>query len=107
VRGGVIEHLRYRDITIGQVKDAIVINFYYEEGDAGRFDPTVRDIVIENLVCEEAERVFQVRGFERAPIRDFVMRDVEFRSAGKTGVIEHVDGLVLHDVRINGELFVA
>ncbi|MBT8038637.1 MAG: glycoside hydrolase family 28 protein [Gammaproteobacteria bacterium] len=107
VRGGVIEHLRYRDITIGQVKDAIVINFYYEEGDAGRFDPTVRDIVIENLVCEEAERVFQVRGFERAPIRDFVMRDLEFRSAGKTGIIEHVDGLVMHDVRINGELFVA
>jgi polygalacturonase len=43
IRGGVIEHLRYRNINVGQVRDAIVINFYYEEGDAGEIG------VIENL----------------------------------------------------------
>jgi polygalacturonase len=105
VRGGLIEHLRYRDITVGQVKDAIVINFYYEEGDAGSFDPTVRDIEISDLVCEQADRVFQVRGFERAPIRDFRMRNLEFRNAGETGIIEHVEGLDLSEVRINGKKF--
>jgi polygalacturonase len=105
VRGGTIEHLRYRDITIGQVQDAIVINFYYEEGDAGSFDPTVRDIEISNLVCEQADRVFQVRGFERAPIRDFRMHKLEFRNAGETGIIEHVEGLDLSGVRINGKKF--
>jgi polygalacturonase len=105
VRGGLIEHLRYRDITVGQVKDAIVINFYYEEGDAGSFDPTVRDIEISSLVCEQADRVFQVRGFERAPIRDFRMHNLEFRNAGETGIIEHVEGLDLSEVRINGKKF--
>lgn len=105
VRGGVIEHLRYRDIEVGQVRDAIVINFHYEEGDAGQFDPTVRDILIENLVCDEADRVFQVRGFERAPIRDFSLRDLEFRKAGENGIIEHTEGLELDNVRINGKLF--
>jgi polygalacturonase len=105
VRGGLIEHLRYRDITVGQVQDAIVINFYYEEGDAGEFDPTVRDIEISNLVCDKAERVFQVRGFDRAPIRDFRMSNLEFRHAGETGIIEHVQGLSLEDVNINGKPF--
>ena len=105
VRGGLIEHLRYRDIEIGQVKDAIVINFHYEEGDAGQFDPIVRDIVIENLVCDEAQRVFQVRGFERAPIRDFRLCNLEFKQAGKTGIIEYTEGLELDNVRINGKLF--
>ena len=105
VRGGLIEHLRYREIEIGQVKDAIVINFHYEEGDAGQFDPTVRDIIIENLVCDEAQRVFQVRGFERAPIRDFRLCNLEFKQAGKTGIIEYTEGLELDNVRINGELF--
>ena len=105
VRGGLIEHLRYRDITIGRVKDAIVINFYYEEGDAGTFDPTVRDIVIENLVCDHADRVFQVRGFERAPIRDLRLHGLEFRDAGETGVIEQVKDLVVENVRINGKPF--
>jgi polygalacturonase len=105
VRGGVIEHLRYRDIEVGQVKDAIVINFYYEEGDAGIYDPTVRDIVVENLVCDEAERVFQVRGFERAPIRDMKLVDLEFRNAAEVGVIEQVEGLTVDNVRINGDSF--
>ncbi|MBL4630025.1 MAG: glycoside hydrolase family 28 protein, partial [Paraglaciecola sp.] len=52
VRGGVIEHIRVRDIEVGTVKNAIVINFFYEEGDAGKFDPTVRDIKIERLHCK-------------------------------------------------------
>jgi len=105
VRGGVIEHLRYRDISIGQVKDTIVINFYYEEGDAGEFDPVVRDIVIENLRCESAQRVFQIRGFERDPIQDIQIVDMTVSKAIKTGIVEHVDGLRLENVTINGEAF--
>ena len=46
-RGGVIERLRYRNITVGEVQDAIVINYFYEEGDAGEFDPIVRDVLID------------------------------------------------------------
>lgn len=105
VRGGVIEHLRYRDIDVGQVRDAIVINFYYEEGDTGDFDPIVRDIVIENLNIEDARRVFQVRGFERDPIRDLYLGDVRVASAVEIGVVEHVEGFVTEDVMINGERF--
>jgi polygalacturonase len=105
VRGGTIEHLRYRNITIGQVRDAIVINFYYEEGDAGVFDPTVRDIEIARLTCEQAERVFEIRGFERAPIRELRLQNLEFRRAADTGVIEQVEALVVENVRINGRLF--
>lgn len=105
VRGGIIEHLRYRNIAVGQVRDAIVINFYYEEGDAGNFDPVVRDIVIENLDIEEARRVFQVRGFERDPIRDLILSDVRVAAAGEIGIVEHVDGFVTDNVMINGKRY--
>ncbi len=37
VRGGLIENIYIRDIEIGEVTDAIVINFFYEEGDAGQY----------------------------------------------------------------------
>lgn len=105
VRGGVIEHLRYRNITIGEVKEAIVINFYYEEGDAGQFDPTVRDIEIRDLVCQRAQSVFQIRGFERAPITDLHIINAEFRQAEDPGVVEHVDDFVARNVTINGQAF--
>ena len=105
IRGGVIEHIRYRDITIGEVQNAIVIDFHYEEGDAGKFDPTVRDIEIRNLVCQRADQVFQVRGFERAPIKDLRLVDVHFQKAGGIGVLEHVEGLTAQNVTINGQPF--
>jgi polygalacturonase len=105
VRGGLIEHLRYRNITIGEVQDAIVINFYYEEGDAGRFDPTVRDIEIRDLVCQKAESAFQIRGFARAPITDLRIINAHFRDAEDPGVIEHVDKLIAKNVTVNGKKF--
>jgi len=105
VRGGLIEHLRYRNIDVGRVRDAIVINFYYEEGDAGAFDPIVRDIVIENLSIERADSVFQVRGFDRDPVRDLELIGVDVVAAGEIGTIENVDGLVTRDVTINGVAF--
>jgi len=105
VRGGVIEHLRYRDITVGEVRDAIVINYFYEEGDAGQFDPVVRDIVVENLSIRNAQRVFQVRGFDRDPIRDLTLRDVTVASAAEIGIVENVTNFVTHNVTINGNRY--
>ena len=103
IRGGVIEHLRYRNIDVGQVRDAIVINYYYEEGDAGAFDPIVRDVLIENLTIENANRVFQVRGFERDPILDLRLSDITVENAGEIGIVEHVSNFVTDNVTINGQ----
>ncbi len=105
IRGGLLEHLYMRDCTIGTVKDAIVINFFYEEGDAGQFDPTVRHIEIRDLICEQANRVFQIRGFDRAPIQDLRLINCEFHDAGEPGIIENVEDLVVHKVQINGRAF--
>lgn len=102
VRGGLIEHLRFRNILIGQVQDAVVINFYYEEGDAGQFDPTVRDITIENLLCEKAQRVFQVAGFDRKRIADLRLKNVHIQKAEEVGILKNVEGLVLDSVSVNG-----
>ena len=105
MRGGVIENLRVRNIVIGQVMDAIVINFYYEEGDAGKFDPTVRNIFIENLLCQEAQRVFHVRGFERAKIENLSVKNAYFVQAGEVGTLENIGSLTLENVNINGQVF--
>lgn len=105
MRGGVIENFYIRNIEIGEVKNALVIDFHYEEGDAGDFDPTVRNIEIRNLVCQKAERVFQVRGFERAPIRNLRMINNTFVSVDEIGDIEHVENFVAKNVTIEGKVF--
>lgn len=102
-RGGLIEHLYYRNNTIGEVVDAIVVNFYYEEGDQGNFDPTVRNVYIDNLHCAKAKRVFHIRGFPRAPIKNFSLSDCTFAFADSVGVIENVEDFHVNNVSINGE----
>lgn len=105
VRGGLIEHLRYRDITVGKVKNAIVINFYYEEGDAGRFDPTVRDIVIENLYCQKVlQRPMNLQGFERKPIHDFHLVNCHFKQADELSIVRNVKNITFDNVSINNVL---
>lgn len=102
-RGGVIEHYYLRNIEIGDVRDAVVINFHYEEGDAGKFDPVVRNMHIENLRCDHARRAFYIRGFERAPVRNLVLKNLQFAKVDEPSVVEHVKGLVARNVVVNGE----
>jgi len=102
VRGGLIEQIAVDDIEIGEVKDAIVINFYYEEGDAGPFLPQVKDLSISNFRVKKAQRAFEIRGLPRAGISGIQMTDVSFEQA-KLGVLDNTSDFKLSNVRINGK----
>lgn len=106
VRGGLLENIYVRNTTIGEVRDAIVINFHYEEGDAGKFDPQVRNVYIDNLQCEQARQVFKILGFKRAPIVGFTLINSNFENADEPGIIENVENLLIQNVKINGKPFV-
>lgn len=105
VRGGLIENLFVRDVTIGEVHTAIVIDFDYEEGDAGKFTPTVRNIDIRNLICQKAAKVFQVRGYQRSPIKNLHLTDCQFAAVGEIGVLEQLDNFAANRVFIQGVEF--
>ncbi|MBD1389007.1 glycoside hydrolase family 28 protein [Neiella sp. HB171785] len=103
IRGGLIERLRYRNITVGSVKTAVVINFFYEEGDAGSFDPTVRDIVIENMTCNDISlRAFNLQGFPRKPIEDIHFIDCHFGNAQNPSIFKNIKNITMNNVTVNG-----
>ncbi|HLH18272.1 MAG TPA: glycoside hydrolase family 28 protein [Bryobacteraceae bacterium] len=101
MRGGVIEHVYMREIEAGQVAGpAIEIDFQYEEGPRGPFTPVVRDVAVENVHCRQAATALSLRGYANAPIRDIRLHHLRFDSVAKPNVIEHVEGLVMDDVKI-------
>ena len=103
VRGGVVEGVYMRDVTAGQVSDAIVrINYLYEEGDAGDHDPIVRDIEVRRVTSEQSEYALYLIGYPDAPIRDVRLHDCRVADVAEDSVIEHVEDLVLDDVFVNG-----
>src|SRR5439155_26216698 len=71
VRGGIIERVFMRDVTVGQVADAVVtVDFLYEEGDAGKYPPVVRNIDVRNVTSRKSNHGLLLRGYRHAPITD-------------------------------------
>jgi polygalacturonase len=104
-RGGVIEHIYMRDVTVGQVADAVLsIDFYYEEGAKGEFTPVVRDVEMKNVTSRKSQYALYLRGLERSTIADVRVIDCKFENVAKPNVIERVSGLSLANTRINGQL---
>ena len=104
MRGGVLEHIYMRDVTIGEVADAIMqIDFNYEEGAKGAFTPVVRDISMQRVSSRKSRYALNLRGFPNAQIADVRLSECQFNDVAKGSIIEHVRGLTLDRVSVNGK----
>lgn len=104
--GGPVEHIRYTDIQMKDVKNAIVLDLTYTDnnrpnfrGDATKV-PSIQDVEIANLTIEGAQNAGRFVGLPDSPIgrvtlrnvtitadKDFVQKDadaVEFENVTKT-----------------------
>ena len=105
VRGGFIENVFMRNVTVGQVADAILsINLFYEEGDAGAFPPAVRNIEMINVSSRKSKYALYLRGYKHTPIRGIRLAQCSFDNVAQADVVENVDGLVLDGVKVNGQI---
>ena len=104
-RGGLLEHIYMRDVTVGEVADSILsIDFYYEEGAKGAFTPIVRDVEMKNVTSRKSKYALYLRGLERSTIADVRVIDCDFEHVEKPNVVERVTGLKLANTRINGRI---
>jgi polygalacturonase len=105
MRGGLLENIYVRNMEVGQVaKAAVTIDFYYEEGEAGKFTPIVRNVVIQNMKMQKAEHALYFRGFKNAPIKDVAILDCDFGGVAKPNLLENAEGITMRNVKINGKV---
>ena len=103
LRGGIVEHIRFRDLTVGNVRQAVVtIDFNYEEGARGPFKPVLRDVAIERVTSRKSARAVDLQGLPGAPARDIALVDCDFRGVAEASIVRFVEGLGLRNVRVNG-----
>jgi polygalacturonase len=98
VRGGFIENVFMRNVTVGQVSDAVLrINLFYEEGDAGQFPPGVRNIEMTNVTSRKSKYALYLRGYQHSPLRHIRISHCSFENAALPDVIENVEDLIITD----------
>jgi len=100
VRGGVVENVFVRDVTIGEVGSAIDVDMLYEEGAKGSFLPTVRDVRVERMSVGKAAYALSLRAIDGAPIRALSVKDSVFRNVEKGNRIEGTVDVDLANVTI-------
>jgi polygalacturonase len=104
-RGGLLEHVYMRDVTVGQVADAVLsIDFYYEEGQKGAFVPVVRDVEMRNVTSKKSNYGVYARAYERSEIANLRFVDCAFDGVAKGNVTEGVRALTLRNLTMNGQV---
>ena len=101
-RGGVIENIYVRNIKVGQVKDAVLkVDFFYEEGDAGKFTPVVRNISLKNVTAEQSQYGVWIKAYDRSPVTNLTIENCSFKNIVKENVLENVKHITFKNFKIN------
>ncbi|MGW7684152.1 glycoside hydrolase family 28 protein [Kribbella sp. NPDC054772] len=101
VRGGFVENIYLRDITVTSVlKEVVQCNFHRGEGDNGPLTPSVRNVELRNVKVEQARNALLLRGYRRSRIEDFRLVDCEF-TVDQPSTVQHAV-LGFDGVTVNG-----
>ena len=105
MRGGLLEHLHFRNIEVGQVAHAVItIDFNYEEGAKGGFTPVVRNYTVDNLRSGKSKHALDVQGLPAAPVVDLRLTNCTFDNVAEGNIVKNVKDATLDNVKINGRI---
>lgn len=104
--GGVVENVRYTDLQMENVSNAIVLDMNYVDNNRPNFkgDPTkipdFHHIVIDHLKCVNALHAGKIVGLPDSAIREIILRDVEI-AAENDFIITDAEKIVFDHVTLS------
>jgi len=103
-RGGTLENFYFANNIVGEVEQAVVgIDFFYEEGPGGPFNPSVRDVVLDHITSQRSKHALYLRGYEDSPISGVRIAHSTFNNVAQPDVLENVKRVEVVDVTRNGK----
>jgi len=103
-RGGTIENIRFENVKVGQVAEAVIeVDLYYEEGPNGPFKPIVKDVYVADVTCNKSKYGIYLRGFPDAPITGVHIANCTFNNAANGNFFQNVKDVDLKNVTVNGK----
>ena len=108
-RGGVIENINMRNVTVGQCKEAVLkINTDYEPREVccRGFNPTVRNVWMENVTCQKSKYGVMIVGMPNdCQVYDIDVKNCQFNgvAAGNSMTGQYRD-VRFDNLQVNGSV---
>lgn len=109
-RGGVIEDIFVRNVKVGQCNEAVLkINLVYDKKEICQrdFPPTVQNVFLQNVTCNESKYGVKIEGFEDiCNIHNIVVENCSFNGVvtGGNSIEGLTEGVKFINLKINGKL---
>lgn len=108
-RGGLIENVFVRNVTVGQCREAVLrINLQYENREQCKrgFDPTVRNVHLKNITCERSKLGVLIIGLDDSKHVDNIsVEDSRFNNVAKDkNEINGAKNVTFKNLYMNGKL---
>ncbi|MEM1121534.1 MAG: glycoside hydrolase family 28 protein [Bacteroidota bacterium] len=106
-RGGQVQNIFLRNITMDTVKQAMFIFRMDYHGYRGNNFPTkFNNFYASNIQCKTVEQLpFKIVGVAAEPISRVLLNNITIDQAGEASKFEFADQLLFHDVQVNGVAF--
>lgn len=102
-RGGIIENVYMRNVTIGDVDEAVVHVYMFYANETGDNHPVVRNIQVKNVTSKKSQYGIYIEAEEDYPVEDILIEDCSFDNVQKGNVLKGYKGLTINNVKVNGE----
>ncbi|HYW96170.1 MAG TPA: glycosyl hydrolase family 28 protein, partial [Bacteroidales bacterium] len=104
-RGGLVENIYVRDITIGQVKEAVLkINCEYEVDDEGTgpYIPLIKNVFLDGISSRKSEYPVYLQGIKNETCIDtIIIRNSDFKGVMKNSYLEYTGYVNFKNVDID------
>lgn len=109
VRGGEVENVFVRNITVGECRQAILgFELHYWNVYDGPYPPYFHNIQLENITSGKSRYVLNLDGFDdKIQARDIIVKNCSFNGVTDPEInhVVGVDNIVFENVTVNGEPF--
>ncbi|ROI09032.1 glycoside hydrolase family 28 protein [Chryseobacterium sp. H3056] len=104
-RGGTVDGLYVKNITVGQVKEAVLhitMNYGVYENQTGNFLPTIQNILMEDVKVKSGGKyAIFADGLASSPIKNITFKNVTIDKVKENFKLNHVENLKLINTTIN------
>jgi polygalacturonase len=102
-RGGVAENIYMRNVTVGDLAEAVVhIDLFYAK-EKGEYLPAVRNVEVKNVTSKNSPYAIYIKSDDAYPVENILVQDCVFEGVKKGNLLQGYKNLRFKNVTVNGE----